>query len=81
MHFFFIYSNRLELKSSLEKELEEVDPPAFVDQEEDEEQTYPMSYEEMMEHRQRSAKLRAQQSYKAAKAKRQSKIKSKKYHR
>lgn len=75
------FLSKLELKSSLEKELEEVDPPTMVEAEEDEEQTYPMSYEEMVEHRQHLARLRAQQSYKAAKAKRQSKIKSKKYHR
>ncbi|XP_028156759.1 U3 small nucleolar RNA-associated protein 14 homolog A [Ostrinia furnacalis] len=75
------FLSKFELKSSLEKELEEVDPPAMVEEEEDEEQTYPMSYEEMVEHRQHLARLRAQESYKAAKAKRQSKIKSKKYHR
>ncbi|KAL0820420.1 hypothetical protein ABMA28_006296 [Loxostege sticticalis] len=75
------FLSKLELKSSLEKELEEVDPPTMEEAEEDEEQTYPMSYEEMVEHRQHLARLRAQQSYKAAKAKRQSKIKSKKYHR
>ncbi|CAH0400963.1 unnamed protein product [Chilo suppressalis] len=75
------FLSKLKLKSALEKELDEVDPPAEVMEEDEEEQTYPMSYEEMIEHRQHSAKLRAQESYKAAKAKRQSKIKSKKYHR
>lgn len=75
------FLKRFELKSQLEKELEEVDPPALVEEEEEEEKIYPMSYEEMIEHRQHAAKLRAQQSYKEAKAKRQSKIKSKKYHR
>ncbi|CAG4952421.1 unnamed protein product [Colias eurytheme] len=75
-----ILSN-LKLKSALEKELDEIDPPVEADEEMDEETSFPMTYEEMLEHRQQLAKLRAQQSYKAAKAKRQSKIKSKKYHR
>ncbi|CAH2043931.1 unnamed protein product, partial [Iphiclides podalirius] len=62
--------------------LDEIDPPVVGQPEEEEEElSYPMSYEEMLEHRQQIAKLRAQESYKAAKAKRQSKIKSKKYHR
>ncbi|VVC90019.1 unnamed protein product [Leptidea sinapis] len=74
-----ILSN-LRLKSNLEKELDEIDPPAD-NNEEEAEQSFPMTYEEMIEHRKQLAKLRAQQSYKAAKAKRQSKIKSKKYHR
>ncbi|KPJ18684.1 U3 small nucleolar RNA-associated protein 14-like A [Papilio machaon] len=75
------FLSKLKLKSPLEKELDEVDPPAPEVPEEEEKPEYPMSYEEMLEHRQQLAKLRAQQSYKAAKAKRQSKIKSKKYHR
>jgi U3 small nucleolar RNA-associated protein 14 len=74
------FISKLKLKSPLEKELDEVDPPV-IEEHVEEEQTYPMSYDEMVEHRQQLAKLRAQQSYKAAKAKRQSKIKSKKYHR
>lgn len=75
------FLKRFETKSQLEKELEAVDPHPFVDEEVEEEKVYPMSYEEMVEHRQNAAKLRAQQSYKEAKAKRQSKIKSKKFHR
>ncbi|XP_063386516.1 U3 small nucleolar RNA-associated protein 14 homolog A [Cydia fagiglandana] len=75
------FLSKFELKSNLEKELEEIDPPNVPVEEDEEEKVYPMTYEEMLEHRQHSAKLRAQQSYKAAKAKRQSKIKSKKYHR
>uniref|UniRef100_A0A2A4K1T4 U3 small nucleolar RNA-associated protein 14 homolog A n=1 Tax=Heliothis virescens TaxID=7102 RepID=A0A2A4K1T4_HELVI len=75
------FLTKLQLKSDLEKELEEVDPTPMVEEEEEEEPVFPMSYEEMVEHRQHLAKMRAQQSYKAAKAKRQSKIKSKKYHR
>ncbi|KAJ8715164.1 hypothetical protein PYW08_005145 [Mythimna loreyi] len=75
------FLTKLKLKSDLEKELDEIDPIPMVEDEEEEEPVLPMSYEEMVEHRQRLAKMRAQQSYKAAKAKRQSKIKSKKYHR
>lgn len=75
------FISKFELKSALEKELEELDPPTMVEEENEEEKLYPMTYQEMIEHRQHSAKMRAQQSYKAAKAKRQSKIKSKKYHR
>lgn len=75
------YISKFVLKSTLEKELEEVDPPVMPELEDEDEKLYPMTYQEMMEHRQHLAKMRAQQSYKAAKAKRQSKIKSKKYHR
>ncbi|XP_049878648.1 U3 small nucleolar RNA-associated protein 14 homolog A [Pectinophora gossypiella] len=75
------FLSKLTLKSPLEKALEEVDPPPVQEVEDEEEQLYPMTYQEMVEHRQQLAKMRAQQSYKAAKAKRQSKIKSKKYHR
>lgn len=75
------FISKLELKSPLEKELDEIDPPEVEVEEDEEDKVYPMTYEEMLDHRQNSAKLRAQQSYKAAKAKRQSKIKSKKYHR
>ncbi|XP_013179921.1 PREDICTED: U3 small nucleolar RNA-associated protein 14 homolog A-like [Papilio xuthus] len=75
------FLSKLKLKSPLERELDEVDPPIPEVPDEEEKPEYPMSYEEMLEHRRQLAKLRAQQSYKAAKAKRQSKIKSKKYHR
>nr|CAD7442090.1 unnamed protein product [Timema bartmani] len=46
-----------------------------------EEVEYPLSLEEMIERRKEMAKLRAVQSFQAAKAVRQKKIKSKKYHR
>ncbi|KAI5638424.1 utp14 protein domain-containing protein [Phthorimaea operculella] len=75
------FLSKLTLKSPLEKQLEEVDPPPVAEEENEDEQLFPMTYQEMVEHRQHLAKMRAQQSYKAAKAKRQSKIKSKKYHR
>lgn len=75
------FLTKLKLKSDLEKELDELDPAPMVEDEEEEEAVFPMTYEEMVKHRQHLAKMRAQQSYKAAKSKRQSKIKSKKYHR
>ncbi|CAK1555717.1 unnamed protein product [Leptosia nina] len=75
-----IILSKLKSKSPLEKELDVIDPPVEAEEVEDE-KSFPMTYEELLEHRKQMAKLRAQQSYKAAKAKRQSKIKSKKYHR
>lgn len=45
----------------------------------DEEEEFPLTLEEVMERRQLVAKVRAQQSYKQYKARRQNKIKSKKY--
>lgn len=44
-------------------------------------QEFPLTMEEMMEKRKETAKLRAVQSYREAKARRQGKIKSKKFHR
>ncbi|XP_053610458.1 U3 small nucleolar RNA-associated protein 14 homolog A [Plodia interpunctella] len=75
------FISKFTLKSALEKELDEIDPPLEEVVKDEEDQVYPMSYLEMVEQRQHLAKIRAQQSYQAAKAKRQSKIKSKKYHR
>lgn len=75
------FLSKFKSKSDLEKELEELNPPAIEDNDDEEEKVFPMSYEDMVEHRQHIAKIRAQESYKAAKSKRQSKIKSKKYHR
>ncbi|CAB3234206.1 unnamed protein product [Arctia plantaginis] len=75
------FLSKFKSKSDLEKELEELDPPTIEENDEEDEKMFPMSYEEMVEHRQHIAKIRAQQSYKAAKSKRQGKIKSKKYHR
>lgn len=75
------FLSKFKLKSPLELELAEVDPPAVIEDNDEEEKQYPMSYQEMLEQRQHLAKMRAQQSFQAAKAKRQSKIKSKKYHR
>lgn len=60
-----------------EKEKESTDHLA----EENDEEEFPLTLEEIMERRQLVAKVRAQQSYKQYKARRQNKIKSKKYHR
>ncbi|KAK6628464.1 hypothetical protein RUM43_002279 [Polyplax serrata] len=47
----------------------------------DEEDDFPLTLEEMLEKRKEMARLRAKLSYREAKAQRQNKIKSKKYHR
>lgn len=69
------------IKSDLHKKLEEVDKKYEVHVVETEEDTFPLTLEELMERRREAAKMRAHQSYKEAKARRQNKIKSKKYHR
>lgn len=65
------------IASDLEKKLESLNP----NDEEVEEKHFPLTLAEMIEHRKEAARLRAKQSYKEAKARRQSKIKSKKFHR
>lgn len=71
------YLSKFTLKSELENELDELKPL----EEEKTEETFPMTMSELLEHRKEAAQLRAKQSYKEAKARRQSKIKSKKFHR
>lgn len=68
------------LKTDLQKELEELEPKVEVFNLENEPK-YSLTMQEMIERRKEMAKVRAVQSYKEAKARRQSKIKSKKYHR
>lgn len=71
---------RFRIKSDLEKELEKFEPKV---------ETYDINLEEkknesvneIMMRRKEAAKLRARMSFKEAKARRQNKIKSKKYHR
>nr|CAD7601348.1 unnamed protein product [Timema genevievae] len=67
----------------MEAQLEEILSGSAIVQEDRkaEEVEYPLSLEEMIERRKEMAKLRAVQSFQAAKAVRQKKIKSKKYHR
>lgn len=71
------------IKSKLEEELEKIDPPPVevYDIEFDNSKKFPMSLKEMLSRRREAAKLRAFQGYQEAKARRQNKIKSKKYHR
>lgn len=77
-----IYPSTFRIKSDLQKKLEALDPPKEeykINTEEKDE--YPLTLEELKEKRKETAKLRAHQSFKEAKARRQNKIKSKKYHR
>lgn len=71
------------VKSKLEKKLEEIEEKyeVHIPDIEKEEEKVPMTLEEILELRSNAAKMRAQQSYKEAKARRQNKIKSKKFHR
>ncbi|KAL6260316.1 hypothetical protein P5V15_007847 [Pogonomyrmex californicus] len=71
------------IKSDLMKKFEEVDPTLLNPPAEEEEKVdkYKMTMEEMLLRRKEAARIRAQQSYKEAKAHRQRKIKSKKFHR
>ncbi|XP_014225952.1 U3 small nucleolar RNA-associated protein 14 homolog A [Trichogramma pretiosum] len=72
-------ANRFVLKTDLEKKLEEIDPPKQP--EPVTQDKFSLTLAEILEQRSEAAKLRAQQSYLASKARRTKKIKSKKYHR
>lgn len=70
------------VKSELQKKLEAIENKYEVHVvETEEEKKIPLTLEEILELRNNAAKMRAQQSYKEAKARRQNKIKSKKFHR
>lgn len=70
------------IKSDLQKKLEEIDNKYEVVVVEPKlDKKFPMTLREIMKRREEAAKMRAHQSYKEAKARRQNKIKSKKYHR
>ncbi|XP_011169159.1 U3 small nucleolar RNA-associated protein 14 homolog A [Solenopsis invicta] len=71
------------IKSDLMKKFEQVDPTLLypADKEEEKGNKYKMTLEEVILRRKEAARFRAQQSYKEAKAHRQRKIKSKKFHR
>lgn len=73
------FVKRFRLQSDLQKQLAELEPN--VEEEEEKEDTVTMTLEEIMERRKEAARFRALQSYKEAKAHRQRKIKSKKFHR
>lgn len=75
-----IVPDKWRVKSELQKKneaLEKVEEFHIKTKEEE----FPLTMEELMETRKEAAKLRAHQSYKEAKARRQNKIKSKKFHR
>ncbi|XP_047107435.1 U3 small nucleolar RNA-associated protein 14 homolog B [Schistocerca piceifrons] len=84
------FVKRFESQSELEAKVAEIlsrskvvngDKEVEKEDEEEEGEEFPLSLEEIMERRKEMAKLRAQQSYREAKAARQKKIKSKSYHR
>ncbi|KAJ8916823.1 hypothetical protein NQ315_005830 [Exocentrus adspersus] len=75
------YPSTWRIKSDLQTELHNIESKVeeyHINQEEDK---FPLTLQELKERRREAAKLRAHQGYKEAKARRQSKIKSKKYHR
>ncbi|RZC42217.1 U3 small nucleolar RNA-associated protein 14 A, partial [Asbolus verrucosus] len=75
------FTSMWRLKSSLEQELEKVEPKVEEFHIDLEQEKFPLTMKEMLARRREAAKLRAFQGYKEAKARRQNKIKSKKYHR
>ncbi|KAE8746197.1 hypothetical protein FOCC_FOCC007069 [Frankliniella occidentalis] len=68
--------------TELERQIAAVlnDSPS-VQKEREEKEEYPLSLEEMIQRRKELARIKAQESYRQAKAHRQNKIKSKKFHR
>ncbi|KOC63956.1 U3 small nucleolar RNA-associated protein 14 like protein A [Habropoda laboriosa] len=73
------FVKRFRLQSDLEKELAALEPQKEnIEQKNDE---FSLTLQEIVMKRKEAAKIRAQQSYKEAKARRQNKIKSKKFHR
>ncbi|KAK4874141.1 hypothetical protein RN001_013501 [Aquatica leii] len=70
------------MKSDLQKRLDQIDPKPVVEVYNLEKKIpYSLTMKEMLERRKEMAKMKIIESYKAAKARRQNKIKSKKYHR
>lgn len=67
-----------QIQTPLEKELNEVLHGKKLPENDEEADEFPLTLEEMIEKRKEMAKLRARQSYREARAFRQSKIKSKK---
>ncbi|KAJ1521419.1 hypothetical protein ONE63_003091 [Megalurothrips usitatus] len=77
------FLSRDQTATELERQMAEVlnGSSAVQKEREEEEEEFPLSIEEMIERRKELAKFRAQESYRQAKARRQNKIKSKKFHR
>ncbi|KAF7998229.1 hypothetical protein HCN44_009627 [Aphidius gifuensis] len=73
------FVERFRVKSDLEKSLDALEPPKPIEKKKKD--NFPLTLKEARERRLEAAKFKRQQSYLAAKAVRQNKIKSKKYHR
>ncbi|XP_063982466.1 U3 small nucleolar RNA-associated protein 14 homolog A [Diachasmimorpha longicaudata] len=73
------FVKRFRIQSDLEKELAALEPPK--PEPENNPEDVPLTLGEILERRREAARFRAQQSYREAKAHRQNKIKSKKFHR
>ncbi|XP_060521252.1 U3 small nucleolar RNA-associated protein 14 homolog A [Cylas formicarius] len=69
------------IKSEIQRELEKLEPRVEINRVDEDQKEFTLTLEELKERRNEMAKLRAHQSYKESKARRQNKIKSKKYHR
>ncbi|XP_057329008.1 U3 small nucleolar RNA-associated protein 14 homolog A [Microplitis mediator] len=69
------------VQSDLEKEYAALEPVKETEDDEDNLDKFAMTKEEMIQKAKENAKFRAQQSYKAEKARRRNKIKSKKFHK
>lgn len=75
------FTSMWRVKSELEEELDKHKPKVEEYQIDLEQEKFPLTMKEMLARRKEAAKLRAYQGYKEAKARRQNKIKSKKFHR
>lgn len=75
------YPSTWRMKSDLQKKLEQLQPSLMKSVPNEESENFELTLKELQEKRKEAAKLRAFQSYKESKMRRQSKIKSKKYHR
>ncbi|XP_063904554.1 U3 small nucleolar RNA-associated protein 14 homolog A-like [Zophobas morio] len=75
------FASMWRVKSKLAEELEKHEPTVEEYHISLEQEEFPLTMKEMLARRKEAAKLRAYQGYKEAKARRQNKIKSKKYHR
>ncbi|XP_034937516.1 U3 small nucleolar RNA-associated protein 14 homolog A [Chelonus insularis] len=74
------FIERCKVKSELENEIEKLEPKKFIEPK-DTTNEFPLTLEEMLEKTREAAKLRAQQSYVAAKNYKQKKVKSKTFHK
>ncbi|KAJ3646526.1 hypothetical protein Zmor_024111 [Zophobas morio] len=75
------FASMWRVKSKLAEELEKHEPTVEEYHINLEQEKFPLTMKEMLARRKEAAKMRAYQGYKEAEARRQNKIKSKKYHR